>query len=46
MYKEVILGGDVWDLLDEILIYMSNPMQFFEREVQFVRVIVLFIPTC
>ncbi|XP_048494742.1 ATP-dependent zinc metalloprotease FTSH 12, chloroplastic isoform X4 [Beta vulgaris subsp. vulgaris] len=41
MYKEVILGGDVWDLLDEILIYMSNPMQFFEREVQFVRGILL-----
>ncbi|KAL2897250.1 ATP-dependent zinc metalloprotease FTSH 12 chloroplastic [Bienertia sinuspersici] len=41
MYKEVILGGDVWDLLDEIMIYMRNPMQFFEREVQFVRGILL-----
>ncbi|XP_021741264.1 ATP-dependent zinc metalloprotease FTSH 12, chloroplastic-like [Chenopodium quinoa] len=41
MYKEVILGGDVWDLLDEIMVYMRNPMQFFEREVQFVRGILL-----
>ncbi|XP_074302652.1 ATP-dependent zinc metalloprotease FTSH 12, chloroplastic-like [Silene latifolia] len=32
MYKEVILGGDVWDLLDEIMIYLSNPMQFFEKK--------------
>ncbi|KAK9699388.1 hypothetical protein RND81_08G170600 [Saponaria officinalis] len=41
MYKEVILGGDVWDLLDEIMIYMRNPMQFYERGVQFVRGILL-----
>lgn len=39
MYKEVVLGGDVWDLLDEIMIYMGNPMQYFEKEVSFVRVI-------
>lgn len=39
MYKEVVLGGDVWDLLDELMIYMGNPMQFYERDVQFVRVI-------
>lgn len=45
MYKEVILGGDVWDLLDEIMVYMRNPMQFFEREVQFVRVMFLLYPT-
>lgn len=38
MYKEVVLGGDVWDLLDELMIYMGNPMQFYERGVQFVRV--------
>lgn len=38
MYKEVILGGDVWDLLDEIMTYMRNPMDYFEKEVQFVRV--------
>ncbi|XP_027354052.1 ATP-dependent zinc metalloprotease FTSH 12, chloroplastic isoform X3 [Abrus precatorius] len=41
MYKEVVLGGDVWDLLDELMIYMGNPMQFFEREVQFVRGVLL-----
>lgn len=39
MYKEVVLGGDVWDLLDEIMIYMGNPMHYFEKEVSFVRVI-------
>ncbi|TKY68583.1 ATP-dependent zinc metalloprotease FTSH 12 [Spatholobus suberectus] len=41
MYKEVVLGGDVWDLLDELMIYMGNPMQFYERDVQFVRGILL-----
>ncbi|CAO2826024.1 unnamed protein product [Amaranthus hypochondriacus] len=41
MYKEVILGGDVWDLLDEIMTYMRNPMDYFEKEVQFVRGILL-----
>lgn len=39
MYKEVILGGDVWDLLDEIMIYMNNPLQYYEKQVPFVRVI-------
>lgn len=38
MYKEVVLGGDVWDLLDELMIYMGNPMQYYEKGVQFVRV--------
>ena len=42
MYKEVVLGGDVWDLLDELMIYMGNPMQYYERGVQFVRVIFYF----
>ncbi|XP_028801924.1 ATP-dependent zinc metalloprotease FTSH 12, chloroplastic isoform X1 [Neltuma alba] len=41
MYKEVVLGGDVWDLLDELMIYMGNPMQFYERGVQFVRGVLL-----
>ena len=41
MYKEVVLGGDVWDLLDEVMIYMNNPMQYYEKEVAFVRVIFL-----
>lgn len=40
MYKEVVLGGDVWDLLDEIMIYMGNPMQYYEKGVKFVRVII------
>lgn len=42
MHKEVVLGGDVWDLLDELMIYMGNPMQYYERGVQFVRVNFLF----
>ncbi|KAE9620831.1 hypothetical protein Lal_00019631 [Lupinus albus] len=41
MYKEVVLGGDVWDLLDELMIYMGNPMQFYEKGVQFVRGVLL-----
>ncbi|KAI4323236.1 hypothetical protein L6164_022858 [Bauhinia variegata] len=41
MYKEVVLGGDVWDLLDELMIYMGNPMKFYERGVQFVRGVLL-----
>ncbi|XAR57608.1 hypothetical protein NMG60_11025806 [Bertholletia excelsa] len=41
MYKEVVLGGDVWDLLDEIMIYMRNPMQYYEKGVKFVRGVLL-----
>ncbi|XP_059277403.1 ATP-dependent zinc metalloprotease FTSH 12, chloroplastic isoform X2 [Lycium ferocissimum] len=37
MYKEIVLGGDVWDLLDELMIYMGNPMQYYEKDVKFVR---------
>ncbi|GAV73495.1 AAA domain-containing protein/Peptidase_M41 domain-containing protein [Cephalotus follicularis] len=41
MYKEVVLGGDVWNLLEEIMIYMGNPMQYYEKGVKFVRGILL-----
>ncbi|KAJ4754538.1 ATP-dependent zinc metalloprotease FtsH [Rhynchospora pubera] len=41
MYKEVVLGGDAWDLLDEIMIYLKNPMDYYERGVPFVRGILL-----
>ncbi|KAL1205616.1 ATP-dependent zinc metalloprotease FTSH 12 [Cardamine amara subsp. amara] len=41
MYKEVVLGGDVWDLLDELMIYMGNPMQYYEKDVAFVRGVLL-----
>ncbi|KAF3961098.1 hypothetical protein CMV_014251 [Castanea mollissima] len=41
MYKEVVLGGDVWDLLDELMIYMGNPMQYYEKGVKFVRGVLL-----
>ncbi|KAL5543723.1 hypothetical protein UlMin_007507 [Ulmus minor] len=41
MHKEVVLGGDVWDLLDELMIYMGNPMQYYEKGVKFVRGVLL-----
>ncbi|KAL8461893.1 hypothetical protein ACS0TY_033099 [Phlomoides rotata] len=41
MYKNVVLGGDVWDLLDELMIYMRNPMQYYEKDVKFVRGVLL-----
>nr|QKY65103.1 FTSH protease 12 [Passiflora contracta] len=41
MRKEVVLGGDVWDLVDEMMMYMSNPMQYYERGVKFVRGILI-----
>ncbi|XP_057948063.1 ATP-dependent zinc metalloprotease FTSH 12, chloroplastic [Malania oleifera] len=41
MHKEVVLGGDVWDLLDELMIYMGNPMQYYEKDVNFVRGVLL-----
>ncbi|XP_059443168.1 ATP-dependent zinc metalloprotease FTSH 12, chloroplastic isoform X1 [Corylus avellana] len=41
MYKEVVLGGDVWDLLDELMIYMGNPMKYYEKGVKFVRGVLL-----
>lgn len=41
MHKEVVMGGDVWDLLDELMIYMRNPMQYYERSVKFVRGVLL-----
>nr|QKY65079.1 FTSH protease 12 [Passiflora auriculata] len=37
MHKDVVLGGDVWDLLDEMMMYMRNPMQYHERGLKFVR---------
>lgn len=41
MHKDVVLGGDVWDLLDELMIYMRNPMNYYEKEVKFVRGVLL-----
>ncbi|XP_071722669.1 LOW QUALITY PROTEIN: ATP-dependent zinc metalloprotease FTSH 12, chloroplastic-like, partial [Rutidosis leptorrhynchoides] len=41
MHKEVVLGGDVWNLLDEIMIYMENPMQYYEKGVAFARGVLL-----
>ncbi|KAM7532394.1 hypothetical protein LguiB_035804 [Lonicera macranthoides] len=44
MSKDVVLGGDVWDLLDELMIYMENPMQYYEKDVKFVRGVLLYGP--
>ncbi|XP_022868304.1 ATP-dependent zinc metalloprotease FTSH 12, chloroplastic-like isoform X7 [Olea europaea var. sylvestris] len=41
MYKDVVLGGDVWDLLDELMIYVGNPMQCYEKDLKFVRGVLL-----
>ncbi|KAG0496156.1 hypothetical protein HPP92_000847 [Vanilla planifolia] len=41
MHNEVILGGDVWDVLDEIMMYINNPMLYYEKEVPFVRGLLL-----
>ncbi|KAL5975755.1 ATP-dependent zinc metalloprotease FTSH 12, chloroplastic [Asimina triloba] len=37
MSKEIVAGGDVWYLLDEIMMYMRNPLLYYDKEVQFVR---------
>ncbi|GAB2222867.1 hypothetical protein Droror1_Dr00016998 [Drosera rotundifolia] len=39
--EEVILGGDIWDLLDELMIYMEDPMKYYDRSVSFVRGVLL-----
>ncbi|PIN12222.1 hypothetical protein CDL12_15169 [Handroanthus impetiginosus] len=44
MYKDVILGGDIWDLVDELMMYMRNPMRYYEKEVKFVRGVLLYGP--
>ncbi|KAL0537514.1 hypothetical protein IC582_026492 [Cucumis melo] len=41
MHKDVVLGGDAWGLLDELMIYMRNPMQYYDKRVPFVRGVLL-----
>ncbi|XP_057473499.1 ATP-dependent zinc metalloprotease FTSH 12, chloroplastic [Actinidia eriantha] len=41
MFKEVVLGGDVWDVLEELMMYMQNPVQYYEKGVKFVRGVLL-----
>lgn len=41
MYKEVVLGGDIWDLLEELMLYMGNSMLYYEKDVKFMRGVLL-----
>lgn len=37
-YKDVIVGGDIWQVIDEIMIYMRNPLKYFDKRVKLPRV--------
>lgn len=40
-YSDVVLGGDVWDLLNEIMIYMKNPLRYYKKRVKIPRGILI-----
>lgn len=40
-YSDVVLGGDVWDIINEIMIYMKNPLQYYKKRVKLPRGILL-----
>lgn len=40
-YNDVVMGGDVWDLIDEITIYMKNPLQYYKKRVKIPRGILI-----
>lgn len=37
-YKDVIVGGDVWVVLDEIMTYMRDPLKYHSKKVKLPRV--------
>ena len=37
-YKDVIVGGDVWMVLEEIMTYMRDPMKYHNERVKLPRV--------
>lgn len=39
-YKDVVVGGDVWMVLEEIMTYMRNPLKFYNQKVKLPRVLV------
>ncbi|CAM6084023.1 unnamed protein product [Calypogeia fissa] len=40
-YKDVVVGGDVWQVIDEIMTYMRNPMKYHSRRVKLPRGILI-----
>jgi cell division protease FtsH len=38
-YKDVVVGGDVWMVLEEIMMYMRNPMKYHNKRVKLPRVL-------
>ncbi|KAL3692806.1 hypothetical protein R1sor_006457 [Riccia sorocarpa] len=40
-YKDVIVGGDIWQVIDEIMTYMQNPMKYYNRDVKLPRGILI-----
>lgn len=40
-YSDVVLGGDAWDLIDEIMIYMKNPLKYYKKRAKFPRGILI-----
>ncbi|KAJ7563243.1 hypothetical protein O6H91_03G102400 [Diphasiastrum complanatum] len=40
-YKDVVVGGDVWLVLEEIMIYMRDPMKYHSKEVRLPRGILI-----
>lgn len=37
-YKDVIVGGDVWMIIEEIMTYMRDPMKYHSKRVKLPRV--------
>jgi cell division protease FtsH len=40
-YKDVIVGGDIWMVLEEIMTYMRNPLKYHNQRVKLPRVSLL-----
>lgn len=40
-YKDIVLGGNVWDVLDEILMYMKNPTKYLKKGVRIPRAVLI-----
>eukprot|EP00249_Psilotum_nudum_P021796 c28250_g1_i1 orf=123-3467(+) len=40
-YNDVVMGGDVWKVFEEIMVYMRNPMRYHDRKVKLPRGILM-----
>ncbi|KAG0583886.1 hypothetical protein KC19_3G168900 [Ceratodon purpureus] len=40
-YKDVVVGGDVWMVLEEIMTYMRNPLKYYNQKVKLPRGILI-----